>query len=304
MELQLVTDGLFFPEGPIAMADGSVVLVEIGGKRLTRVRPDGSKQTVAELGGGPNGAAVGPDGAVYVVNNGGAFDFPEDFEREGRLLIPASYEGGYVQRVDLRTGKVEVLYDSCDGRPLNAPNDIVFDSTGGFWFTCFGYSDGETRRLGGIYYARADGSQITRVRSEQISPNGIGLSPDQTTVYWADSMLQKLWALDLEGPGRAPAEAGHLAGRVVVTLPGFQWFDSLAVEADGRVSVATLFNGGITTIDPASGAFEHAAFPDPVTTNICFGGADMRDAWVTCSSTGRLYRLRWPRPGLKLAFEA
>jgi gluconolactonase len=39
-----------------------------------------------------------------------------------------------------------------------------------------------------------------------------------------------------------------------------------------------------------------------MTTNICFGGEDMRDAWITCSSTGKLYKTRWPRPGLKLAF--
>ena len=304
MNPDLVTDGLFFPEGPIAMADGSVIVVEIGGKRLTRVRPDGAKEIVAELGGGPNGAAVGPDGAIYVVNNGGAFKFPERWEDEGRMLIPDSYDGGCVQRVDLNTGEVRVLYDRCDGRPLNGPNDIVFDSTGGFWFTCFGYSDGETRRLGGLYYARADGSLIRRVRGEQISPNGVGLSPDQKTVYWSDSMLQRLWALPLDGPGQAAPEAGHLSGRVVVNLPGHQWFDSLAVQADGRVCVATLFNGGITTVDPATGEAEHAGFPDPITTNICFGGADMRDAWVTGSSTGRLYKCRWPQPGLKLAFGA
>ena len=302
MNLEPVTDGLFFPEGPIAMADGSVILVEIGGRRLTRVRPDGAKETVAELGDGPNGAAVGPDGAIYVVNNGGAFKFPESWEDEGRMLIPDAYDGGSVQRVDLETGEVRVLYDSCDGRPLNGPNDIVFDSTGGFWFTCFGFSDGETRRLGGLYYARADGSAIKRVRGEQISPNGVGLSPDQKTVYWSDSMLQRLWALPLEGPGQAAPETGHLSGRVVVNLPGHQWFDSLAVQADGRVCVATLFNGGITVVDPETGAAEHVAFPDPITTNICFGGADMRDAWVTGSSTGRLYKCRWPRPGLKLAF--
>jgi gluconolactonase len=304
MDLELVAEGLFFPEGPVAMADGSVILVEIGGKRLTRVRPDGTRETVAELGGGPNGAAVGPDGAIYVVNNGGAFKFPDDWETEGRMLIPDTYEGGYVQRVDLNTGEVRVLYDRCDGRPLNSPNDIVFDSTGGFWFTCFGYSDGETRRLGGLYYAKADGSHIRRVRSEQISPNGVGLSPDQNTVYWSDSMLQRLWALDLDAPGEAPAEQGHFSGRVVVTLPGMQWFDSMAVEADGRVCVGTLFNSGITIVDPATGACELANFPDPITTNICFGGPDMRDAWVTCSSTGRLYKCRWPRPGLKLAFNA
>ena len=302
MELQLITEGLQFPEGPIAMADGSVILVEIRGKRLTRVKPDGSKETVADLGGGPNGAAIGPDGAVYVVNNGGAFKFPDDFETAGRILIPDHYDGGYVQRVDLKTGAVTILYDHCDGRPLNSPNDIVFDSAGGFWFTCFGFTDGENRRLGGLYYARADGTMIRRVRAEQISPNGVGLSPDQKTVYWSDSMLQKLWALELSGPGEAPPDHGHFVGRPVTTLPGLAWFDSMAVEESGRVCVGTLFNGGVTVIDPDTGAYEHVAFPDPITTNIVFGGADMRDAWVTCSSSGKLYKCRWPRPGLKLAY--
>lgn len=304
MILELVTEGLFFPEGPIAMSDGSVILAEIGAKRLTRVHPDGAQETVAEVGGGPNGAAIGPDGAIYVANNGGAFKFPDDWEKEGRMLIPDSYDGGYIQRVDLKTGEVSVLYDSCDGRPLNSPNDIVFDSTGGFWFTCFGFSDGEDRRLGGLYYARADGSSIRRVRAEQISPNGVGLSPNQSIVYWSDSMLQKLWALPLDGPGQAGPEAGHSAGRVVLTAPGMQWFDSMAVEADGRVCVATIFSAGITVIDPVSGESELIGFPDAITTNICFGGPDMRDAWVTCSATGCLYKCRWPRPGLKLAFNA
>ena len=94
-----------------------------------------------------------------------------------------------------------------------------------------------------------------------------------------------------------------MAGRVVVNLPGMQWFDSLAVEANGTVCAATLFNGGITAIDPVDGAWEHFAFPDPITTNICFGGPDMRDAWVTGSSTGKLFKCRWPRPGLRLNFQ-
>jgi len=100
----------------------------------------------------------------------------------------------------------------------------------------------------------------------------------------------------------ADADTGA-QGRVLCTLPGHQWLDSLAVEAGGRICVATLWNGGITVFEP-DGSYEHTPFPDPVTTNICFGGADMRDAWVTCSSTGRLYRCRWPRPGLRLAFNA
>ena len=86
-------------------------------------------------------------------------------------------------------------------------------------------------------------------------------------------------------------------------LPGYQMLDSLAVEADGKVCCATLVNGGITAFDPGGGV-EHYAFPDPLITNICFGGADMRDAWITASGTGKLLKCRWPRPGLKLNFNA
>src|SRR3546814_5917021 len=95
----------------------------------------------------------------------------------------------------------------------------------------------------------------------------------------------------------AQPEDPWLAGRVICTLPGFQILDSLAVEADGRVCVATVVNGGITIFSP-DGSIEFVPVPDRLTTNICFGGEDMRDAWITASSTGKLYRCRWPRPGL------
>lgn len=316
-DLQLVTQDLHFPEGPIAMADGSVVLVEIRRGTLTRVAPDGRHSVIAQLGGGPNGAAIGPDGAVYVCNNGGAWLWQEG-ARHLPGGAPAHYAGGCIQRVDLRDGSVSTLYDHCDGQPLNSPNDLVFDSTGGFWFTCLGQSDGEVRRLGALYYARPDGSAIVRWRAEQLSPNGVGLSPDGRTLYMADCMLGRLYAFEVTAPGQLAAPTSMAPGRVVCTLPGFQWLDSLAVEAGGRVCVGTLWNGGITVFDPdggqagpdggagahANGAYQHCAMPDEVTTNICFGGPDLRDAWITCSSTGRLYRCRWPRPGLALAFNA
>ena len=71
MKHRTITDGLFFPEGPIAMPDGTVLVVEIARGTLTRVFPDGRKEIVAETGGGPTGAAIGPDGKCYVCNNGG-----------------------------------------------------------------------------------------------------------------------------------------------------------------------------------------------------------------------------------------
>jgi gluconolactonase len=303
MDMQLVAEGFQFPEGPIAMADGSVILTEIKRQTLTRVFPDGRKETVVETGGGPNGAAVGPDNAIYITNNGGAFEWLDN----GGMTIPgptpASHTGGMIQRFDLATGKLTTLYDACEGRRLIGPNDLVFDKQGGFWFTDHGCSTPEGRKFGALYYAKIDGSHISRQRDHIISPNGVGLSPDEKTVYAADTQLGRLWAFDIVEPGVLGPQVGFGPGRVVVNLPDYQLFDSLAVEASGKVCVATIINGGITAVDP-DGSFEHFAFPDLIVTNICFGGADMMDAWVTCSATGKLFKARWPRPGLKLNYNA
>jgi len=112
-----------------------------------------------------------------------------------------------------------------------------------------------------------------------------GLSPDGKVVYMADCMLRRLYAFDLKAPG------------VMTTaeIPNDP-------TAQGRV-IATLFNGGITTFQP-DGRYGHVPMPDPVTTTLCFGGADLRDVRITGSSSGRLYRMRWPRPGLKMAHPA
>ena len=138
MDIELVTEGLEFPEGPIAMADGSVILTEIKGKRLTRVTPDGKRTTVADTGGGPNGAAIGPDGSIYVTNNGGAFVW---LDNNGLTIpgpTPPEHTGGSIQKVDIKTGAVTTLYTECEGRRLIGPNDLVFDKQGGFWFTDHG----------------------------------------------------------------------------------------------------------------------------------------------------------------------
>ena len=297
-----IASGLQFPEGPVALADGSVLLVEIKRGTLSRVAPDGAVSVVAETGGGPNGAAVGPDGAIYLCNNGGfswhdigGLTFPGD--------QPDDYVGGSIQRVDLVTGRVETLYAACDGHPLRGPNDLVFDAAGGFWFTDHGKTRARERDRGGLYYARPDGSLIREAVFPLDSPNGVGLSPDGARLYVAETFTGRVWQWDVVAPGElaagmplAPGGAALLCG-----LPGFQLLDSLAVEENGNVCVATLVNGGITVVAPSGEIVEHVGTGDPLTTNIAFGGADRRTAYVTCSGTGRLVVIDWPRPGLRLA---
>ncbi len=305
-ELTEVATGLKFPEGPIAMPDGSVVLVEMFAERLTRVHPDGSTETIAEIPGGPNGAAIGPDGAIYVCNNGGSFT-PVEL---GDMLLPGGfardrYSGGRIQRVDPHDGTVTDLYTECDGRPLRGPNDIVMDGHGGFWFTDHGIRDAHERTadLTGIHYAHADGSGVTEVVFPTDAPNGIGLSPDTTTLYWAETHTGRVYRRTVTSPGELAPVMPLDPSVVLHGAPGLQLFDSLAVDCEGWVCVATIVNGGITAISPDGTQVEHHATGDLVTTNICFGGDDMRTAYVTCSSTGRLVSFPWPRQGMRLAHQ-
>lgn len=302
MDIRTVTEGLQFPEGPVACADGSVVLVEIAAGALTRVAPDGTKTVVARPGGGPNGAAIGPDGKAYVANNGG-FEWAVDGEGRRRPLTQAKdYVTGRLERVDLSTGAVEVLYRDCGGHQLRGPNDLVLDAHGGIYFTDLGKRRARDMDVGGVYYARRDGSRIVEVAYPLITPNGIGLSPDGKTLYVAETEAARLWAFDIVEPGivkKDPWPSPH-GGRIIAGMGGYQRFDSLAVQADGRIAVATLINGGITVISPDGRHVEHTPMPDPMTTNICFGGPDMKTAFITLSWTGKLIAVDWPTPGLKL----
>ena len=293
--------GIGFPEGPVAMNDGSVLFVDIQKQTLSRVWPGQKPELLTRLPGGPNGVAIGPDGAAYVCNNGGVYSFKSYGGKTIPGPAPIGFLGGWIERVDLATGGVTRLYDTCGSRKLIAPNDIVFDMAGGFWFTDTGYQDDCLIHKGGVYYAKIDGSSITRKADIQ-TPNGIGLSPDGQTVYVADTIFGRLWALDLQNDNEV--KSGPLpvmTGRVVATLPGFQWVDSLKVEASGQICVGTIFTGGISVFS-LNGTFEHVVVDDIFTTNLCFGGADMQDVYVTASSTGRLLKGRWPRAGHKLAF--
>ncbi len=302
--MEIVTEGLRFPEGPVAMPDGSVILTEIEAGRITRVAPDGSTTTIATTGGGPNGLALGPDGKLYCCNNGGF----EWVRGEGMLAphgIAKDYDGGRIERIDIATGDVEILYKSGDfGCVLRGPNDIVFDAHGGFWFTDHGKQDFSTRchDIVGIFYAKADGSHLEEVIFPSNNPNGVGLSPDGSTLYAAETYTCRLMQFNVTAPGKVDDTAGVGGPGIPLYRPaGWKYFDSLAIEASGNICVATIGECGISVISPRGELVEFVGTDDVFTTNICFGGADMMDAWICLSGTGRLAKMRWNRPGLKLA---
>jgi gluconolactonase len=296
-----LAEGLQFPEGPIACHDGSVILVEIAAGRLTRIDALGGTHVVAETGGGPNGLAMGPDGHIYVCNNGGC-----RWRTWNGMLTPAGKAGDYVsgsiQRVEIASGRVETLYTMAGDVPLMGPNDIVFDSHGGFWFTDNGKSDVRSKTITGVFYGRMDGSLCREVIFPLNEPNGIGLSPDGRTLYVAETPTCKLWAFDIVAPGEVVLQPGvrGMGGRFVYSSPGLASYDSLGVEACGNIAIATLGAGGITVVSPDGALVEFVPTDDAFTTNICWGGADMSTAYVTLGGTGRLVSRPWPRPGLRL----
>lgn len=295
----VITDQLQFPEGPIAMNDGSVLVVEIKRGTLSRVHPDGQVDIVAHIGGGPNGAAIGPDGHCYICNNGG---FKWHTSSNG-LVFPGQqaddYSGGRIERVYLDSGKVEILYDDCAGFPLRGPNDLVFDRQGGFWFTDHGKVRDRDRDRTGVYYASIDGLSIEEVIFPLEGPNGIGLSPDERTLYVAETPTGRLWAYDLSGPGRLNSEQRPT---MMAQIPDYHMFGSLAVDALGNICVATLITGGITVHSADGTAARLVQMPDVLTTNICFGGENLATAFITLSTTGQLISCQWETRGHPLNF--
>lgn len=297
----VVADGLEFPEAPLVLPNGDLAVVEIAGERLTRISSNGRKQVIASLPGGPNGAALGPDGWIYICNNGGFA-----WTRSGGILRPIGpsegFKGGWIERVNPATGYVERIISNVEGNNLTGPNDIVFDRGGGFWFTDHGKKRSRQMDLGAVYYVK--GSDARQVAFPLLGPNGIGLSPLEDELYVAETATGRLWAYPIESPGRLAASdwLSPTGGRLVCGLPGFQRYDSLAVEADGIISIACLRDGGVVSVRPDGTLVRRVNTGDPYTTNLCFGGEQRRTAYITLSGTGRLIAMDWPASGLQLNF--
>jgi gluconolactonase len=303
LELDVLASGIGYPEGPVITGDGTAYLVDVDAGRVVSVAA-GQTAVVAVPAGGPNGMALETATTAIVANNGGFVWTESGGVRVPIDLVthtnePPGFTGGWIERVDLMTGEVTVLHRDCGGRPLRGPNDLVLDELGGIWFT----DTGKVRRAsvdrGGLYYIPPGRSAVREMAFPLLGANGVGLSPDGRRVYVTETYTGRLWAWDLAEPGTiksaasSPA-AGH--GGVCVAATPYT-FDSLAVEADGRIAIAAIADG-IVVITPDGGEIDRYPIPGDMASNLAFGGSDGRRAIITLSRSGRLAQTTWPRPGL------
>jgi gluconolactonase len=290
--LRIVARGLRFPEGPVAFDDGRVLVAEIEGGSVATIAPDGSVTRI-ECGGGPNGAARGPDGAIYVCNDGGLI-FQTTGDIRGPYGVAPDFKGGSIQRVDLSDGSVSTVFAESGGQAIGGLNDIVFDAAGGAWIV-------DTTRCS-LHYADPLAGTIAVAAEGVMMPNGAGLSPDGQTLYVSETFSGNVLAWDVAGPGRL--ENRRTLFSIGAGSHAFDGrLDGLAIDGAGNVCVASLGDrSGITVISPEGeelGLFKTPE-PDPFVTNICFGGPDGDTAYICSAGRGILYAIKWPWPGLRL----
>jgi gluconolactonase len=300
LRLEVLAEGLGLPEGPVVARDGSLYAVDVDGGRVVRVA-GGETTVVARPGGGPNGMALVAEHTAVIANNGGFL-----WTEHGGVRVPLDlttytneppgFAGGWIERVDLVTGEVTVLHTESGGRPLRGPNDLVVDETGGIWFTDTGKMRRGSVDRGGLHYIPPDGGPAREAVFPLLGANGVGLSPDGRRAYVAETYTGRLLAWDLAAPGvigppTRAADPVH-GGTCVAATP--YTFDSLAVEASGRIAIAAAA-GGIVVITPDGTRTDVYPLPGDAASNIALAEGGRR-AVITLSRSGRLAQTPWPPP--------
>ena len=292
-----LADGLAFPESPIALDDGSVVVSEMAAGRITRVHPNGATETVAHTGGGPNGVVKLPDGRLIVCQNGGSKfglgPWPYDFdgcENLFRPIGPPDHPVTPALQVIESDGGVSTLateFSTRSGKklPLVRPSDVCADSHGGFYLTDGGTVQSRTRSMTGLLYGTADGDLREIVYPLEM-PNGVALSPEGSLLYVAETRTRRIWEFTLDRPG----VVGRVRGLATVPSGGplnVGGADGLCVDPAGRILVATLGTGGVTVFSPTGELLGAIAADDPLTTNVAVS-TDGHTLYMTLASSGRL----------------
>ena len=292
-QVERLAQGLMFPEGPTIGPDGALYVTEIAGQRISKINEDGTISTFADTGGGPNGAAFNPLGELVVANNGGRW--PTDVPSTSQAPEP-EFAQGRIQTISSE-GVVLSELSEIDGAPLNSPNDLCFDSHGGYYFTDPEWSGlvGGDRDGGPVCYVNAEGD-AARVASNIGFPNGLGVRVDGKVLVVCESLTGMLLSYRIEEPGilSPTAKPNGMIGRRSVP-------DGFCFDASGQIIVAGHGSSNLFILDGNDGRpVQIIELPDKGPTNCCFGGKDFRTLFVTSSDQGYVYAIDWPIEGMPL----
>lgn len=281
MKTMLLASGLGFPEGPVIMSDGRIVLCD-GNTGELLVYADGNISAYARAGGSPWGAVLGSDGAVYVTQGGN---------------VPGSGDTSAVsgiQRVH-PDGTVELLFSEAAGYPLYGPNDLAFGPDGRLWFTESGSEQDfrfDVRSPGRLFAVGPSGAGEMLLELPGVYPNGIAFDAQQR-LYWTESGAHRVQRLEDGKPV------------TFCQLPDSHVPDGMAFAADGRLFVANTTFQGITVVSPDGGVADEIHLGEHA-TNCAFDGSDLyvtatREADIEASQrTGTLWLVETDTTGLDL----
>jgi gluconolactonase len=222
----LLASGLGFPEGPVILGGGRIVLCD-GNTGDLLAYDNGSISTYAHTGGSPWGTVLGSDGAIYVTQGGN---------------VPGSGDTSTVsgiQRVN-PDGTVELLFSEVAGYQLYGPNDLAFGPDGRLYFTESGSEQDfrfDVRSPGRLFAVDGSGTGEMLLELPGVYPNGIAFDAEQR-LYWTESMAHRVCRLE----NGEPVTFCQLSDEHVP--------DGMAFAADGRLFVATTISQGVTVISP------------------------------------------------------
>ena len=279
-------------EGPTVDRDGAVFFTDIITERIMKFSKEGVLSIYREHSNAANGLLLDPQGRLVAC--------------EGATSATAQRYGVKVSgkprvtRTDLKTGKVEILAESYEGKPLVGPNDVTIDGKGRLYFTDF--------NGGAVYRIDAPGKLSRILAAPEIQrPNGIQISPDDKTLYiveanGAEGGARMIRAYDLLPEGTVRNMRVHYN-----FYPG-RSADGMSVDVQGnlyasagmhrtRGTAETLDTQcGVYVISPQGKLLKFIPIPEDYITNNAFGGPDMKTLYITAGKT--LYKVRTEIAGL------
>jgi gluconolactonase len=278
-----------FTEGPTVDREGNVYFTDIINQRIMKLSNDGVLSTYRENSNVANGLLIDPQGRLVACEGG-------EFQRPGVKLKGKPR----VTRTDPKTGKIEVLADNYQGKPLQGSNDVSIDGKGRLYFT---------DPAGAAVYRIDAPGKLTRILAapDIQRPNGIQISPDDRKLYLVEANqaqggARMIRSYDLQPDGSARNMRVHYN-----FSPG-RSADGMSIDTQGNLYASAGLNqlrgtsetldtkAGVYVISPQGKLLTFIPIPEDLITNNAFGGADMKTLYITAGET--LYKVRTEIAGL------